>query len=81
VAEAVLLTLIAGYFGLICGIGLLEGINSAMEGGGGMFQHPGVDLKIAFKALAILVVSGMLAGIVPAQRAVAIKPVDALRAD
>jgi putative ABC transport system permease protein len=46
-----------------------------------MFQHPGVDLSIAFKALAILVVSGMLAGIVPAQRAVAIKPVDALRAD
>lgn len=81
VAEAVLLTLIAGYFGLISGIGLLELISSAMGGGEGMFLHPGVDLMIAFKALAILVVSGMLAGIVPAQRAVAIKPVDALRAD
>jgi putative ABC transport system permease protein len=81
VAEAIMLTLLAGYFGLICGIGLLELINSAMHGGAGMFQHPGVDLAIAFKALGILVVSGMLAGIVPAQRAVAIKPVDALRAD
>jgi putative ABC transport system permease protein len=81
IMEAVLLTLLAGYFGLVCGIGLLELINNAMNGGAGMFQHPGVDLKVAFKALAILVVSGMVAGIIPAQRAIAIKPVDALRAD
>jgi putative ABC transport system permease protein len=81
VAEAIMLTLLAGYLGLICGIGLLELINSLMDGGAGMFQHPGVDVNIAFKALAILVVSGMFAGIVPAQRAIAIKPVDALRAD
>ncbi len=81
VTESVMLTLIAGYFGLVCGIGLLELINSAMQGGAGMFQHPGVDLNIAFKALTILVVSGMIAGIIPAQRAIAIKPVDALRAD
>lgn len=81
IAEAVMLTLLAGYLGLVCGIGLLELISSAMNGGAGMFQHPGVDINIAFKALAILVVSGMLAGLIPAQRAVAIKPVDALRAE
>lgn len=80
-SESVILTLVAGYFGLVSGILILEGINSAIEGGGGMFQHPGVDLNIAFKALGILVVCGMFAGIIPAQRAISIKPVDALRAD
>lgn len=81
ITESIILTLVAGYLGLVCGIGILELINSALEGQGGMFQHPGVDLAIAFKALSILVVSGMFAGIIPAQRAIAIKPVDALRAD
>jgi putative ABC transport system permease protein len=81
IAEAVILTMLAGYFGLVCGIGLLELINGAINGGAGMFQHPGVDINIAFKALIILVVSGMFAGLIPAQRAIAIKPVDALRAD
>lgn len=79
--ESVLLTMLAGYVGMICGIGLLEAINSGIEGGTGMFRNPGVDLNIAIKALAILVVSGMFAGIIPAQRAIAIKPVDALRAE
>jgi putative ABC transport system permease protein len=81
IAEAIMLTMLAGYFGLVCGIGLLELINSAINGGAGMFQHPGVDINIAFKALAILIVSGLFAGFIPAQRAIAIKPVDALRAD
>jgi putative ABC transport system permease protein len=81
IAESVILTLFAGYAGLVCGIGLLELINSAMEGGVGMFRNPGVDLGIAFKALCILVVSGLFAGMIPAQRALSIKPVDALRAE
>jgi putative ABC transport system permease protein len=80
----VILTSLAGYVGLVAGIGLLELINGMLEKGGGdtgMFYHPGVDMAIALKALLILVVSGALAGVVPARKAVSISPVDALRAD
>lgn len=77
--ESVLLTSIAGYVGLICGIGLLEAINVAISGGAGMFQHPGVDIAIALKALLILIVAGAIAGIIPARKAVSISPVEALR--
>ena len=45
----------------------------------GMFRNPGVDLNIAIKALIILIVSGTLAGLIPAKRAISIKPIDAIR--
>ncbi len=81
ILESIALTLVAGYLGLVSGIFLLEAVNSVIEGGSGMFKNPGVDIQIAFKALSILVVSGLFAGLIPARRAVAIKPVDALRAE
>lgn len=79
--ETVFLTSISGYFGLLAGIGLLEGISSAIGDSGGMFTNPTVDLSVALKALTVLIVSGALAGFVPASKAVAIKPVEALRAE
>ena len=45
-----------------------------------MFQNPGVSLANAGTALLILVVCGALAGLIPARRAVAISPVEALHA-
>ena len=74
----------AGYLGLVVGVATIEGVRVAMDAAGAhpqMFQNPGVDLADALRALAILVVSGTLAGLIPAQRAVAISPVQALRAD
>jgi putative ABC transport system permease protein len=80
VAESVLLTSLAGYLGLVAGIYLMEGINKAIEGQDtGMFYQPGVELAVAIKALVILIICGALAGIIPARKAVAIKPVEALR--
>lgn len=80
ITESVLLTSIAGYFGLIAGVFLMEGINSAIQGQDtGMFYQPGVHLDIALKALGILIVCGALAGIIPARKAVQISPVEALR--
>jgi putative ABC transport system permease protein len=80
--ESVILTSLAGYLGLVCGIFLMEGVNSALQGSDvGMFQNPGVDINIALKALLVLVTGGLLAGIIPARKAVAINPVDALRAE
>ncbi len=80
--ESVVLTVFAGYFGLSIGVGLLELINTLLSKSGAnteMFMHPGVDFKVAVTALAILVVSGAMAGLMPARRAVSIKPIDALR--
>jgi len=82
VIESVFLTSIAGYFGLAFGVALVEGINYALEKfnvENEMFQRPEVDFNIAITALMILIVSGALAGIIPARRAVRIKPIDALR--
>lgn len=79
--ESVFLTTIAGYFGLVIGIGLLELLNSAIGNSGEMFTNPTVDLNVAVKALVLLIISGALAGFIPARKAVAIKPVEALRSE
>lgn len=81
ILEAVFLTAISGYFGLVIGIGLLEGLNAAIGDSGQMFTNPTVDLSVALKALSVLIVSGALAGLIPASKAVAIKPVEALRTE
>jgi len=82
ITESVLLTSVAGYFGLVAGVALVEGINWALVKFGAeneMFQRPEVDFQIAITALVILIISGALAGMFPARRAVRIKPIDALR--
>jgi len=82
VIESVFLTSIAGYFGLAVGVGLVELINYGLvkfNVDNEMFQRPEVDFNIAITALIILIASGALAGIIPARRAVRIKPIDALR--
>jgi putative ABC transport system permease protein len=78
VLESVVLTSIAGYIGMILGIWLLEGLNK-FGIAGDFFKNPEVDISTSFTALIILIVAGVIAGILPAQRAVSIKPVDALR--
>ena len=45
------------------------------------FRNPEVDFKVATLALFILIASGALAGLIPAMRAVKIKPIDALRSE
>lgn len=81
-SESVFITFIAGYSGLVAGVGLLELVSSALsDDDGGMFVDPEVDLKTALLALVILVVSGLFAGLIPARRALAVEPVDALRTE
>jgi putative ABC transport system permease protein len=78
--ESVFLTSLAGILGLTAGVWLVELINRSLEGGGGdMFKNPEVDIKIAFIALTVLIVSGAFAGLLPASRAVSVKPIDAIR--
>jgi len=82
ILESILLTAFAGYFGLVVGVGMLEGVSKGLKIFGkssDMFQNPGVDFQIAIISLIVLIVSGILAGMIPAHRAVSIKPVDAIR--
>ena len=78
--EAIVLTAIAGYFGLVCGVGMVEFVNYAFPPSvDSMFAHPEVHFATAISALAILTISGALAGLIPAYHAVSVKPIDALR--
>ena len=81
ILESVFLTIVAGYLGLVFGILLLEGINSMIGQGAEMFRNPTVDLNVALLSLSVLVVSGALAGLIPARKAVAILPIEALRSE
>jgi putative ABC transport system permease protein len=82
ILESVTLTTVAGYVGLVVGVSLLSLIDKIMVKSGAssqFFLHPEVNFHVALTALAVLVVSGILAGLIPAKRAVSIKPVEALR--
>ena len=61
---------------------MLEAVSKGLEmfeNSTDMFQNPGVDFQIAIIALIVLIVSGILAGMIPAHRAISIKPVYAIR--
>lgn len=83
VIETVFLTIVAGLCGLIEGVVLLEIVNVALAsmGDAGSFRNPEIDIQTLFKILGVMVLMGALAGLLPAFRAVSIKPVDALRAE
>jgi len=84
--ESILITTIAGYIGLVMGIGLMELINFGLDqmlanGGreGIFFRNPTVEFSTAVTATAILVLSGAIAGYIPAKKAANVKPIEALR--
>ena len=82
ITESVFLTTFAGYVGLVIGVGILEGVNYILTSSGSesdMFKNPSIDFNMALTALVILVISGAVAGLIPARKAVSIKPIDALR--
>ncbi len=76
--ESVFLTAVAGYMGLVAGVALLE-LLAALLPKSDFFSNPSVDLGVALWATAILVVSGALAGFIPARSAARVSPVVALR--
>jgi putative ABC transport system permease protein len=43
------------------------------------FRNPEINLNMALSALGVLVIAGIFAGMIPAKRAIRIKPIDALR--
>ena len=81
VMESIFLTIISGMAGISFGALVIYGINYFLQTNGPveMFMNPSVGLGVVLIALNILVVSGLLAGFIPAMSAIKVKPIDALR--
>ncbi|MCM1021438.1 MAG: ABC transporter permease [Muribaculum sp.] len=80
VLESIVLTTVFGYVGIILGVGGTELLNYYF-GDVEFISGLKVDMSLAFKVTAVLIVSGAMAGIFPALRALKIKPVEALRTE
>ena len=83
-SESLLLTSLAGLIGLSVGVFLLDVVNNAMASGGDVsndtfFSNPEIHIGTAVAATVILLFSGLLAGLIPAWRAMQIKAIDAIR--
>jgi putative ABC transport system permease protein len=88
IIESILITTIFGYIGMVFGVGLTELVNFVMvqsaasnpsDTGMSVFKDPTVQLSYVFISTGILIISGIIAGYMPARRAVRIKPIEAMR--
>jgi len=77
--ESIIITAVAGYIGLLVGVGVLELATPILKDY--FIKDPGVSNSIVIGATITLVVAGTIAGYVPAKRASKIKPIVALRND
>ena len=87
VMESLVITTIFGYIGMVCGVGVMELVNKAMESSGAgtnaemgmsMFVNPTVDISIVISATLVLIISGVAAGFAPAWNSVKVKPIEAM---
>ena len=77
--ESVLVTTIAGYFGLLIGMGVLKLVGPSLEEY--FIKDPSVSINLVVGATVTLILAGTLAGYFPAKKASKIKPIVALRND
>lgn len=81
--ESIFLTLISGMAGIVFGALFIYGVNTLLDMNGpvDMFINPSVSLGVVSGAMGILMVSGLLAGFIPAQSAIRVRPIEALRTE
>jgi len=77
--ESVFLTVISGVMGIILGGGTLSLVNRLTQDTDFPYTNPTVPTPYVLGALVLMVVLGTLIGLIPAQRAVSIRPIEALR--
>jgi putative ABC transport system permease protein len=78
--ESIFITGVAGYTGLVLGVGIIEGVK-AIGIDSEFFKNPEIDFGMAIFSVILLVIAGAFAGLVPSLRASRIEPVNALRED
>lgn len=78
-SESIVLTLLAGIAGLMFGVGLLYAVGVILSQTDQFFKDPQISFVVALGSLFILLVIGTLAGFLPANRALKIKPIEAIR--
>ena len=80
--ESLVLTAIAGFIGLSLGVGILaffdNYINNLPPESGIFIKNIMIKFDVAIMASVVLIVVGLLAGLLPAWRAMQIKPIEAL---
>lgn len=76
-AESTLLTFLAGVLGIVAGVGVVQLAGMLLKDNE-MFGTMQVSFLIAVCALILLILIGLLAGLLPASRALSIKPIEAL---
>ncbi len=77
-SESIVLTVLAGITGIVVGVGLLRATGIVLSQGDQFFKDPQISFGMAVVSLLILLVIGTFAGYIPAQRAMMIKPVEAI---
>jgi putative ABC transport system permease protein len=77
-AEALLITSSAGYVGLTAGVALVELAGRYLPPND-YLRNPTVDVRVGVVATLLLIVTGALAGFLPARNAARVRPVVAMR--
>ena len=86
ILESILITTLFGYVGMVMGIALSELINYISEmastgEGPSIFKNPTVDIFTVISAMLFLIAIGVVSGLIPALKAVRVKPIEAMRAE
>ncbi|MEY4544236.1 MAG: hypothetical protein RL685_431 [Pseudomonadota bacterium] len=76
--EALVLTSLAGYVGLVGGVGIVEALRRHLPDND-YLRNPTVDVRVALLATLLLIVAGALAGLLPALAAARVRPVVVMR--
>ena len=80
ILESVAITTVAGYIGLLSGVGVIALFNFALgDSGLEFYANPQVTPGVVLGSLLILIIAGFLSGLVPARQAARVSPVVALK--
>jgi putative ABC transport system permease protein len=77
--ESVLITFMAGFMGMFFGILVLVLVEQVTQNSESMFTNPTISFTMALVGIVIIILSGLVAGIIPAKNAMKIKAIDAIR--